>query len=86
MTNEVQDFGPQGCPFLGLEEDRSVMLLDASPLHRCHAVPNENHTPTLQYQAETCLCEAHKQCPRFMRAAPVGDVASWNVVDVAFVT
>ena len=74
MTNEVQDFGPQGCPFLGLEEDRSVMLLDASPLHRCHAVPNESHTPTLQYQAATCLCEAHKQCLRFMRAAPIGDV------------
>ncbi len=74
MTNEVQDFGPQGCPFLGLEEDRSVMLLDASPLHRCHAVPGENHTPTLQYQAETCLCEAHKECPRFLRAAPIGDV------------
>ena len=50
------------------------MLLDASPLHRCHAVPNENHTPTLQYQAETCLCEAHRQCPRFLRAAPIGDV------------
>jgi hypothetical protein len=76
MTNEVQDFGPQGCPFLGLAEDRSVMLLDASPLHRCHAVPNENHTPPLDYQADTCLCAAHTQCPRFMRAAPIGDVVS----------
>lgn len=74
MTNEVHDFGPQGCPYLGLEEDRSVMLLDASPLHRCHAVPNENHTPALEYQAQTCLCEAHTRCPRYLRAAPLGDV------------
>jgi cytoskeletal protein RodZ len=50
------------------------MLLDASPLHRCHAVPSENHTPTLQYQSDTCLCEAHNQCPRFQRAVPLGDV------------
>jgi hypothetical protein len=74
MTNEVHDFGPQGCPYLGLEEDRSVMLLEASPLHRCYAVPKENHTPPLEYQAQTCLCEAHHQCPRFQRAAPLGDV------------
>lgn len=71
MTNEVQDFGPKGCPFLGLEEDRSVMLLDPSPLHRCHAIPNESHTPALQYQADTCLCPAHTQCPRFLRAQPI---------------
>jgi hypothetical protein len=71
MTNEVQDFGPKGCPFLGLEEDRSVMLLDPSLLHRCHAIPGENHTPTLQYQAETCLCAAHTQCARFLRGQPI---------------
>ncbi len=74
MNSEVQEFGPQGCPFLGLEEDRSVMLLDASPLHRCHAVPSEKHTPTLQYQSDTCLCQAHTECPRFQRALPLGDV------------
>lgn len=47
------------------------MLLDPSPLHRCHAIPNESHTPALAYQAETCLCPAHTECPRFLRAQPV---------------
>lgn len=56
---------------MGLEEDRSVMLLDPSPLHRCHAIPSENHTPTVAYQAETCLCAAHDQCPRFLRGQPI---------------
>lgn len=71
MTNEVQDFGPKGCPYLGLDEDRSVMLLDPSPLHRCFAIPSENHTPALQYQAATCLCASHTQCPRYLRAQPL---------------
>lgn len=70
MTDEVQDFGPQGCPFLGLDEDRSVMLMDSSPLHRCYAIPSETHAPALQFQSETCLCAAHMQCPRFLRAHP----------------
>lgn len=70
MTDEVQDFGPKGCPFLGLDEDRSVMLMDSSPLHRCYAVPGDNHTPTIQFQTETCLSAAHGQCPRYSRAQP----------------
>lgn len=71
MTNVSEDLGPKGCPYLGLAEDRTVMLLEASPLHRCYADPSAVEPPTVQYQTRRCLCDEHVQCPKFVQAAPI---------------
>ncbi|MBK8047611.1 MAG: hypothetical protein IPK16_11095 [Anaerolineales bacterium] len=70
MTSDFEELGPKGCPYLGLEEDRTVMLLDPSPLHRCFANPSDIQAPTVQHQSGFCLTETHVGCPLYQRAKP----------------
>jgi hypothetical protein len=69
MTDNMQEAVPKGCPYIGLVDDRTVMLLEPSPSHGCFSDPDAVETPTLQYQADICLCGQYAQCPRYVCAS-----------------
>lgn len=61
--------GRHHCPHLGLSIDRSVMLLEATPAHRCYA-PGATFEPETDYQQHYCLTRDHIQCRFYTEPVP----------------
>lgn len=60
------------CPYLGLNDDATIMLSEATPAHRCYAIRPPS-SPEEEYQVAYCLSEGHVQCQYFAIAAPLGE-------------
>ena len=52
------------CPHLGLQEDRTVMLIGPSQAHRCYAQPHPI-SPDSERQINFCLTRGHGGCPLY---------------------
>lgn len=57
------------CPYLGLDLDRTVMLDEPTPAHRCYR-PIPADSPDLECQRAFCLSTAHVTCAIFQRTQP----------------
>lgn len=50
------------CPYLGLANDRTIMLMTATPVHRCYT-QTKPFAPDLNRQNNYCLVDTHVNCP-----------------------
>jgi hypothetical protein len=67
MSESVAKFsaiGVASCPYLGLHLDRTVMLSEPTPAHRCFA-KSKLTAPDLNYQKAYCLTANHLACPLY---------------------
>jgi len=56
------------CPYLGLYDDATIMLSEATPAHRCFGTKPAT-SPSIDHQASHCLAAAHANCPYYLAAA-----------------
>lgn len=54
------------CPYLGLDWDRNLTALHASPDHRCYAGGGVLRISPL-HQTQACLTGSYSECPSFVR-------------------
>lgn len=59
------------CPYLGLYDDATIMLSEATPAHRCYATKPAT-APSTDHQAGYCLVAAHTNCPFYLAASAQG--------------
>ena len=59
------------CPYLGLYDDATIMLSEATPAHRCYATKPLT-SPSTDHQAGYCLVAAHANCPFYQAANEKG--------------
>jgi hypothetical protein len=59
------------CPYLGLYDDATIMLSEATPAHRCYATKPPT-SPSTDHQAGYCLVAAHANCPFYLAANEKG--------------
>lgn len=57
------------CPHLGLQSDRTIMLMGPTMAHRCYVQP-EALLPDPERQRQFCLGANHTQCPLYMPPPP----------------
>jgi LPXTG-site transpeptidase (sortase) family protein len=60
------------CPYLGLEDNREEVLLEASPRHRCRAGFRPDRVGIV-HQRETCLTADYRQCLRLASSRAPGE-------------
>lgn len=60
------------CPYLGLEENREEVLLEASSRHRCRAGFQPERVGIV-YQRETCLTADYRHCRRLTSSRAPGE-------------
>jgi hypothetical protein len=56
------------CPYLGLYDDATIMLSEATPAHRCFGTKPPT-APSTDHQSGYCLVAAHVNCPYYLAAA-----------------
>lgn len=56
------------CPYLGLYDDGTIMLSEATPAHRCYGTKPPT-SPSTDHQSSYCLAAAHINCPYYLAAA-----------------
>lgn len=61
------------CPHLGLATERTVMLVEPTPVHRCYA-QKQLGAPGLTHQTEFCLHTNHLNCPFYMSTSTESSV------------
>jgi hypothetical protein len=59
------------CPYLGLYDDATIMLSEATAAHRCYATKPPT-SPSTDHQAGYCLVAAHTNCPFYLAANEKG--------------
>ncbi len=59
------------CPYLGLYDDATIMLSEATPGHRCYATKPAT-APSTDHQVAYCLAAAHTHCPFYLAAGEHG--------------
>ncbi len=62
------------CPFLGLYDDATIMLSEATPAHRCYATKPPS-SPSESHQAGYCLTDGFATCPYYLAAKPGAGIA-----------
>ncbi|MFO7633015.1 MAG: hypothetical protein R6W76_10760, partial [Caldilinea sp.] len=60
------------CPYLGLYDDATIMLSEATPAHRCFGTKPPT-SPSTDHQASYCLVAAHANCPFYLAASKQDD-------------
>ncbi|HQY93120.1 hypothetical protein [Caldilinea sp.] len=59
------------CPYLGLYDDATIMLSEATPAHRCYGTKPPT-SPSTTHQDGYCLVAAHTNCPFYLAAIEQG--------------
>ena len=60
------------CPFLGLDDDSTIVLSETSPAHCCYALHPPAYPPE-DYQVRFCLNSAYVECRKYTAAKPIKD-------------
>lgn len=67
------------CPHLGLQSDRTIMLMGPTMAHRCYVQP-EALLPDPERQRQFCLGANHTQCPLYTPPIPLEAGNEWERV------
>lgn len=59
------------CPHLGLNNDATIMLSEATLAHRCYAT-RPSTSPSIDHQGGYCLAATYAACPFYLASEKEG--------------